>query len=370
MSDISNAPRAETDKQYAEELQQWSETIALMDPLNADLVLDRLPRMNERGEINLLVTETKRLLSSSVIKVESFNVFEATAALRDLGFLMASMRRHGFEPIETIPQLEPIVVTLGQISSMVPRETIYHYGPWNPDGKRERRFTTLPDEADLIASVRIAMPAVINAIEYLAHAWYLSPVEPDFAVSCKQASDCLANNLIHSIAHAIKGVRPDIFSLNIRPFFEPIKVQGKSYTGIAGGDIPLYMIDHLLWHSDNANAIYSKFIHQNVQYAVPRLRKLYSTTDRQTSLVTRVYDALTNLDTDSRSTVMSAVDALDKLFVTLIRFRGAHTRFAYRGFAFRDENAIGTSGYRPSMLDHLLVLTRQAQTKLKRQLHN
>ncbi|MFP3335605.1 DUF1864 family protein, partial [Pseudomonas sp. SIMBA_064] len=73
---------------------------------------------------------------------------EAAAAMRDIGFFLGSLKRHGHEPADAVPGLEPVLLDLARATDLPPRETLLHVTVWNPAAAdAQRSYTGLPDEA-------------------------------------------------------------------------------------------------------------------------------------------------------------------------------------------------------------------------------
>src|SRR5690242_13798452 len=108
-----------------------SDAVVTLDPLGADARLARLPDLNRDGDVAGL-TATLRAIVPKMAWAQAMNMHEAIAALRDLGMVMASLKKHGCEPLEAVPEAEPPLLMLGEKTRMVPRDTVYHYSVWNP----------------------------------------------------------------------------------------------------------------------------------------------------------------------------------------------------------------------------------------------
>src|SRR5678815_5198561 len=143
-----------------------SSPVPVLDPLQADDVMARLPLLNRQADVNGLVQAI-----ASVLPVESdierMTINETLAAVRDLGVLMASLKRHGHEPAEAIPSIESPMLVMGRRTHMIPRETVYHYSVWNPPRPRQRMFTGEPDEDVLIECSRMGARGVEQSVESL-----------------------------------------------------------------------------------------------------------------------------------------------------------------------------------------------------------
>ena len=160
--------------------------ISPLDPLCADTQLAQLPDWNEARDVNAMAGALADLAPSEA-QAGALGPFEACAALRDLGMLLGSLKRHGVEPAEAVPSAVPALLILGRICGMVPRDTVYHYGPWNPTGVRQRCFTRDSNEDGLIHCVRAAAPGVESCIQALVEARASEPDSPLFADGCRHA---------------------------------------------------------------------------------------------------------------------------------------------------------------------------------------
>ncbi|MBO0881383.1 MAG: DUF1864 family protein, partial [Mycobacterium sp.] len=132
--------------------------VAALDPLDADEVCAHLPAMNRRGEVSALATALRQIMPTA-IQVAGFNALECLAAMRDIGMLLGSIKRHGVQPVAAVPEIEEVLLDLAMRTDLVPRDTLHHYTCWNPGGgTRRRMYTGDPQETHLIDAVRTAMP--------------------------------------------------------------------------------------------------------------------------------------------------------------------------------------------------------------------
>src|SRR5947209_8424651 len=89
------------------------ENIQSLDPLGADVVFSYLPAYNATKNVQTIIAATKSLIPP-MEAVFHFGVEEAHAAMRDLGILMSAIKRYGYEPCRAIPEIEPVVILLGE----------------------------------------------------------------------------------------------------------------------------------------------------------------------------------------------------------------------------------------------------------------
>jgi hypothetical protein len=329
--------------------------IAPLDPLRADTTLARLPRWNANADVHAMV-EALASLAPRARAAAALGPLAACAAMRDVGMFLSSLRRHGVQPLEAVPAIGPALVALGDVCGMVPRDTVYHYGPWNPAGARQRCFTQDANEAGLIHCVRSAAPGLEKAIEELMAARDVDPADPEFATLCREASVAVTA-MVDSINFARQHVDVVFFAQVLRPYFEPIVVDGHSYMGPAAAHLPLSIVDHLTWGSDCPDPIYREFQEHAAKYTVVRWRELVEGTGGQSSLVTRVIDAL-DATASPPPELLEAATALHAVLRVLLAFRGRHKILAERAYQ-REVRMypVGSGGYSTDVVVRILGVT-------------
>jgi monodechloroaminopyrrolnitrin synthase len=336
--------------------------IADLDPLGADAKLQKLPEINARGDINAIACIIKEIIPTfEAVELQSEN--ESIATMRDLGILAGSLKRHGVEPIEAIPKLEPILVALSQKNDMVPRDTFVHYILWNPKGARQRKYTTYEAESHLITSGSIALPKLEDAIANLVDLHSISVDAPEFVQICNQCSTNLMG-MVEAIVYAIKNISRQCFATELRPYFDPILVQGQEYLGPGAVEMPLFIFDHLLWSADRFEEQYQEFQQDFLPYCLPKYRQLYASFKNQPSLVTKVCTYIANNQVNS--TVIEAANIILGLFKILIKFRKPHIKVVNQAYIHIENHVrdIGSGGYQSSMLNYITTLTEKAMIQM------
>lgn len=339
--------------------------VSQLDPLHCDSDMAQLPSWNEEGDIAAIVSAVERNTPSPT-SIREMTEQEARAALRDLGMLLASIKRHGCEPESVVPTVIPAMLALGTRSQMVPRETIMHYGVWNPDGERQRCFTHLHDEIQVIQGTKMAIPGLERAIFALAELHQCSPLSLDF-VDYAALAQTNIDAMVKAIVFAIVNVNPRVFAVDLRPYYDPLTIDNTEYMGAGAVQLPLFVFDHLLWSSDCTDATLHAFKEEMIQYCTPVFRELFARFSNAPSLVQLLHDAIQHNDSSSPQ-LHQSIQAVNGLFDVLIRFRTPHKSLAYRAFSHRDDIAVGSGGYRPTVLDHILDLTLQARNNLRKTL--
>ena len=231
--------------------------VAALDPLNADEVCAQLPAMNRRGEVSALATALRQIMPTG-IQVSGLTVVECLAAMRDIGILLGSIKRHGVQPTAAVPEIEEILLALAGRTDLVPRDTLHHYTCWNPCGTRRRMYTGDPQETHLIDAVRTAMPWLSRAITACERVTVLEPGDPDCAAGHDELGGQL-HAMVEAIDRVMAHVSPVFFARGLRPYFEEITVAGRSYLGPAAANMPIALIDLALWASDRGDGSYLAF---------------------------------------------------------------------------------------------------------------
>jgi hypothetical protein len=332
--------------------------IAGLDPLGADTACSGLPRLNAAKDVGGIAAALRRLLPSPAA-MERFTEWDCAAATRDIGVFLGSLKRHGVEPVAAVPEVEVPLVALSVRTQMIPRDTVYHYGPWNPVGARQRMFTGEPEETILIDSVRAAAPALDDALRALSHAFDLSVEDPALACYLARAAHGLGT-LIEALDSVRHSLPPAFFARTLRPYFEEVSIAGRAYLGPAAAQLPLYLVDELLWASDNTEDTYGSFRREIGVHGMPDHRALFARCRHRPSLITRIADALRRGPAVAPGGLRKAAEGVARLLRLLITFRGRHLTLARREYAEAIRlYPVGSGGASVELLEVVLQLTRQ-----------
>lgn len=323
----------------------------------------RLPELNRAADVGALV-EMLRAVAPTKARAEQMSLHEGLGALRDLGMLMASLKKHGCEPLEAVPEAEASLLTLGEKTHMVPRDTVYHYSVWNPHGHRQRMFLGDPSEEALIDASRMGALRVEGALEALIEIIDMPLEATDFVEGCHAAAEMLMG-MVDAITHAAHRVSSQFFAHTLRSYFEPVKVGGVFYSGAAAAPLSIGVVDLILWSSDSTDAGYREFQDQTMLYNMPCWRKLYRDRLGLPSLASRVRDELEKRPDDAQ--IMQACAALIAPMRVVLTFRGRHRLVAKAAYA--EETRMypkGSSGYGVDTLEHILKLNHATAKGLRR----
>lgn len=143
----------------------WTEAddkkVAALDPLKADTTMKRIGALNSQQDTQTLAQLLRQFCASARISSRTFH--ETCAITRDIGILLGSLRRHNIEPSTQVPEVIEVLLAARAATELPPRDALYHYTLWNPEGARLRTYTDHPQEPHLIASIRQAYPGMREA---------------------------------------------------------------------------------------------------------------------------------------------------------------------------------------------------------------
>ncbi|SCK55154.1 protein of unknown function [Variovorax sp. HW608] len=285
----------------------------------------------------------------------------ALAAMRDVGLVLGSLKRHGVEPLTVVPQIEPLLLQLGGLCEMVPRDTVLHYTSWNPDGPRRRAYTCDPQERLLQASIVKVFPSLSASLCVSASLREMSPRD----ARCAPLVDSLhsmATSMVESIDGVVQNVSPAFFAQTLRPYFEDVKIGGRAYLGPAAAQVPLWLMDLCVWASDRSSENYRRFLDESVPYCLPPWRIYYEQFGAAQSLVSRLGQYMADPEMAQDCNLLGTASSIARLLKTLKAFRGRHLGIARKAYAPEIRRYEQGSGGAPvSLLKEIIDLTIQSE---------
>lgn len=340
--------------------------IRAADPLGADALLAAVPGMNDRGDAAALTVALRALIPERELAAE-WSVVDALAAMRDLGILLGSLKRHGIQPTAAVPEVLPVLELLGRRTDMVPRDTVHHYTTWNPSGPRQRMYTGDAMEARLQDAVRMAFPGLVAALDSCGRLATLEPYDPGFAVALDRIAHHV-QSIVDAIDFTVAHVSPEYFALTLRPYFEEIDVAGRDYLGPAAAQVPLWLIDLTLWQCDRSDPAYDAFLAESVPYSLPSWRDFHARHAGRVSAVSKLSAAVSWESGDRLPPHLAAsARALGRVLKILKTFRARHIGIARKAYA--DDIRLyeeGSGGAPVALLRSVLDLTRDNETLVRR----
>ncbi|MFB7372422.1 monodechloroaminopyrrolnitrin synthase PrnB family protein [Streptomyces sp. NPDC056222] len=345
---------------------EFNTEVGRLDPLNLDIDLRRLPKMNEAADVDALARVLGEALPTEQ-RIAGFTLPECLAAMRDLGMYLGSLKRHGVVAFDVVAGATEPFELLGRRTCMIPRDTVYHYTCWNPTGERERLYTGNPMERALIDAVRTCVPELARALDIGRSLSEADPRSPGYTgdwtsfIACVNAVDTVMRAVLADVSH-------EFFARQLRPYFDDVCVAGRTYMGPAAAHVPLFLIDLLLWASDGGSEEYLAFCEEFASHTLPGWRERYAEWRAKPSLASRFAAALGEpLTPDESLHVQAGSRALGEALRVLISFRGKHLVMARR--AYHEDVRLyerGSGGASTELLDAIMTLTRQTHAGMSR----
>ena len=340
---------------------KWKEQdqyIARLDPLGMDGALKVLPVFNKGEDTRGMVQMLYRHLPIPMV-LNSFDYSEAIAAMRDIGMLLGSLKRHGVEPVEAVPELDYILGELSHKTDLPPRDTLIHYSSWNPSGNRMRTYTDTEDEKYLIRSVQIAMHPLLESIYGLIKLYHTALDDPGFVELCEEINEHF-KAMVEGIVLAKRKVSPLVFANELRFYFDPITLYGQTFIGPGAVEMPVFVFDHVLWSTDSDDPGYIAFKTTYLPFVLPEIREIYYDFDQRDSLVKRIKKELEQ-DSGFSPEKVDAAKAVLRLFTTLKSFRKPHKKLADKAYEQQDDHhrSTGSGGYSTLILSEIILMTVQ-----------
>lgn len=335
--------------------------VSELDPLGADNLFVELPNINKFKDSSLLFSRTS-YFAEKVLLIDDLSQEIALAILRDLGMLGSALTKQEII-VASVPFLEEALTYVGKYAGEVPRDTFFSYTSRNPqkDG-RLRKYTALSEEILFIDSLKKTNYLLYDCIYALQLASQLSIFDPNFGYFVNQATKNL-QTMVETMIVVKKNIAPEVFTLQIRPFFEPYKVYDVEYHAPGASSMPVNLIDKLLWSDKNDDSAYQEYYQNSVSYMPFSYRYLANQLKKQSSLLTKIFQELDKkaLDEISYHSIQAVLDCVN----TILKFRGPHKKVVDDNFKLRNANARGSGGLQKGFLDYLIQETFHAVKRLK-----
>jgi len=338
-----------------EKMLEIDERVKRLDPLLLDnFLVNFLPKVNEKGDIEKIMSVINSL-DLSPERLKRFSLEESLAAVRDLNMLFSSLRKNGYN-LGKNSKIEKALIILSQKTQEVPTDTVFSYGTRNPTDARMRTFTGLKEERLFIESFRngmINLPSAIKALEELTD---LSLDDIMFSEKVKSAQKSF-EEMISAIVAVRRNITPELFTMQLRPFFEPKKIGGKVYQASGGAQMPIVLIDQLLWGSGVENEMYKKYFDENIQYQPIFLREKAELFSKQQPLIQRALKVLEKINMDDKGRleiIKKSLQSIYDLLSFIEKFRKPHLKIAEDNMRIRPEGSVGSGGYDVAILHFLL----------------
>ena len=169
-----------------------------------------------------------------------------------------------------------------------------------------------------------------------------------------------------SILNVRKHITPDFFTHKLRPFFEPKTVRGKTYFAAGGAQMPVTVVDLILWGVEDSDRVYVGYRSENLRY----LPRFYQAEVESIFQFPSIQQAVSlemghDIPKNAKENVRSSLAALKEFADQIIRFRAPHLGVAKANMKIRSAGSVGSGGYDIFILQHLIDRTKKFKTSME-----
>ncbi|MGL4759472.1 MAG: monodechloroaminopyrrolnitrin synthase PrnB family protein [Patescibacteria group bacterium] len=294
-----------------------------------------------------LSEEKVRLISEfhSELVVDDYTSNAEYCFLRDFGMLFATLKRYNID-LTDFPKFEYVLDISSKQLDEVPRDTVFTYGPMNSLEQR-RTFTNLKEENFFIDSFSEGMESLFNCIEALksAHKSLSSHYDDQTIAFHLNEANIAFRGMVTAIKQVHIKVPAQIFTNDLRPFFDPYAIKDKSYLAPGGAGMPVLIVDQILWSNEYWSDLYSGYFQTNLEYLPSCFRKASDGFVGQPTIRQLI---------EEKELKISSI-AFCELCQTLLLFRGIHKKVADSNFKLRPDGSLGSGGHTPDEILKLLI---------------
>lgn len=332
------------------QIRKENEDVSKLDPLN----LDEFFHTEFIQLINSNNIDSLKEKLNSCVGFESADNYDIKAYLRDVGMIMAALRK--LEPqFKPEVNLENKLLRFAKLVNEPPRDSIFSYGPRNPGESRKRMFIGSEQEQLFIASFSEGMKGLDSCLENLLLCYDTTSFE-EMEKHINQAVTSF-EMMVDAIVMVRRKIKPEYFTNEMRPFFDPIIIGGESFSAPGGAQMPILIIDVIMW-SKSLGKNYLEYVAENFRYIPDDYEKIFGYAKSLESLDKYILSKR-NVSGNSDEQMKKVFTALKKMMDRMISFRVPHFKVAEDNFKLRQGGAVGSGGYTPELLVMILDETKK-----------
>ncbi|MAZ67378.1 hypothetical protein CL652_01245 [bacterium] len=342
------------------------QSVSMLDPLDFDEyfvngTFSKFATSDDIGPLLGFLSDVVGVVTLESIK--SLDEVSAMAAARDLNMVASAVTKFGV-PMHEFPHLEELLLMLAEKTNEVPTDTVFGYGSRNPVGSRQRSFTRTEEEALFIESFSGGMNSLMATLAGLETIQSMNISDSRYAPLVKESAQYLYQ-MQKAILRVRKHITPDFFTHQLRPFFDPKTIRGKTYFAAGGAQMPVTIIDLLLWGIEDVDRTYVGYRNENLRYLPRSYRSKVEVIMGRPSVLKSIKTQISQpLPSSAVPTVANTIESLKELADQLIRFRGPHLSVAKANMRIRQEGSVGSGGYDVSILQYLIKRTKGFKNQL------
>lgn len=335
------------------------EQVAQLDPLNLDeFLLHKLPKLNRSANTSVILEMAQKLTLSRI-----FSELEAKAAVRDVGIIVSSLEKHGIT-LAQLPHLETLLVEFAKITQEIPFKTVFSASTRNCQKNRMRTFTDDEQEKAFIRGLFKGMVNMPLCIHKLLELMTVSISNLYFSDLIQEIRTHFSGMIV-GMVNVRRSVTADFFTNVLHSYFLPVKVAGRIYAAESAAQMPILLVDRILWSAHIQDAAYEEYYVNNLQYS-PRLYREIGQELPTIPILGRVTTEVKNLHNtfSQRGIILQNLENFEEIFLDLLKFRGPHRATVEDNFQLRPQGAVGSGGYSVTMLDYLIAETKKARKQV------
>lgn len=332
------------------------ENIESKDPLNLDdFLTEELPSLNSSGNVDKILEASESASTQLISKLPLMNNENVFASARDIGFLSASLARHGLDIEADAPMTTQAMTFISLKTQEPPRDTVYSYALRNPSDDRRRTFTGSNEENLFIDATKSGINSTFRCFHNLSRSRQMLDFDLDAATQLEQANTDF-DEMVESFVNVRKNISPEYFTNELRPYFPPITIEGQTYYAPGGAQMPVLLLDAAIWGSDVNDANYLNYLRDN---------SIYLPKEAKAQLIKMIgQESIVSIIERTENTV--AAEKMLYIANNLLRFRMPHIKTAQENMKVRERKAKGSGGYDTDVLETLIEHTRETKHRLSK----
>lgn len=302
------------------------------------------------------------------------SIAEALAILRDIDPLLRAQAKHQLDIWKSIPGLEDLLLQCGNVAGHIPCGGNDTYGRFNPPYPRVRNFTGTEEERALFFGLAQGESQLDDLLWELTKCCAYRIGLDGNAVAANQLVEHW-EPMIESAKLMRKAQVAPVMSTQIAPWVSNVlTIDGKEYRGPTAAQLPVVLVDGLLWGADVDDAEYREYYafyaSEQPLYRRWLMEHILEVTDGR-SLLSRIEEDLPKvIHPVARENARRSLEGLAALLQRIYGFRISHRNFAIPSLSTRTtvredrEEAWGSGSFDPSMILKLIDYTEQAQERV------
>lgn len=342
------------------------QSVSTLDPLGFDMYFEsgQFVQISQAANGRLV----RNFIGEAVSQIQptfiqSLREIESMAAARDLNMIASVATR--FEiPMRELPTLEELLLLLATRTNEVPTDTVFGYGTRNPPGTRRRSFTKSKEENLFIDSFSKGMSSITPSLAGLETVQSMDITNPRFSALVVESTGHFSE-MQSSILEVREHITPEFFTHNLRPFFEPKTLRGNTYFAAGGAQMPVTMVDLILWGVEDTDRTYVGYRNENLRYLPRSYRSKVEVITSSPSILSQITEQVASgLHLSGQERALESITSLRQFADQIIKFRAPHLAIAKANMRIRSTDAVGSGGYDVRILEYLISRTKAFKAKL------